>query len=112
MKSFLITCICMMLLTSVANAFEKPEYFQKGAFFSVDLSAGNTFNERVNTSYGIDNCGNKTLNEAILLMEKMGLEINDIDSLNSKKVQSLSGSYIEVSVEPVSSIALNAQRDA
>ena len=44
----------MMLLTSVANASEKPEYFQKGAFFSVDLSAGNTFNERVNTSYGID----------------------------------------------------------
>ena len=54
MKSFLITCISMMLLTSVANASEKPEYFQKGAFFSVDLSAGNTFNERVNTSYGID----------------------------------------------------------
>ena len=54
MKSFLITCIYMMLLTSVANASEKPEYFQKGAFFSVDLSAGNTFNERVNTSYGID----------------------------------------------------------
>ena len=54
MKSFLITCICMMLLTSIANASEKPEYFQKGAFFSVDLSAGNTFNERVNTSYGID----------------------------------------------------------
>ena len=54
MKSFLITCICMMLLTSVANASEKPEFFQKGAFFSVDLSAGNTFNERVNTSYGID----------------------------------------------------------
>ena len=54
MKSFLITCICMMLLTSIANASEKPEYYQKGAFFSVDLSAGNTFNERVNTSYGID----------------------------------------------------------
>ena len=44
----------MMLLTSVTNASEKPEYFQKGAFFSVDLSAGNTFNERINTSYGID----------------------------------------------------------
>ena len=44
----------MMLLTSVTYASEKPEYFQKGAFFSVDLSAGNTFNERVNTSYGID----------------------------------------------------------
>ena len=54
MKRFLITCICMMLLTSVTNASEKPEYFQKGAFFSVDLSAGNTFNERINTSYGID----------------------------------------------------------
>ena len=44
----------MMLLTSVTNASEKPEYFQKGTFFSVDLSAGNTFNERINTSYGID----------------------------------------------------------
>ena len=44
----------MMLLTSVTYASEKPEYFQKGAFFSVDLSAGNTFNERINTSYGID----------------------------------------------------------
>ena len=44
----------MMLLTSVTNASEKPEYFQKGVFFSVDLSAGNTFNERINTSYGID----------------------------------------------------------
>ena len=54
MKRFLITCICMMLLTSVTNASEKPEYFQKGAFFSVDLSAGNTFNERINSSYGID----------------------------------------------------------
>ena len=54
MKRFLITCICMMLLTSVTYASEKPEYFQKGAFFSVDFSAGNTFNERINTSYGID----------------------------------------------------------
>lgn len=54
MKRFLIACICMMLLTSVTYASEKPEYFQKGAFFSVDLSAGNTFNERINTSYGID----------------------------------------------------------
>ena len=54
MKRFLIACICMMLLTSVTYASEKQEYFQKGAFFSVDLSAGNTFNERINTSYGID----------------------------------------------------------
>ena len=54
MKRFLIACICMMLLTSVTYASEKSEYFQKGAFFSVDLSAGNTFNERINTSYGID----------------------------------------------------------
>ena len=44
----------MMLLTYVTYASEKQEYFQKGAFFSVDLSAGNTFNERINTSYGID----------------------------------------------------------
>ena len=54
MKRFLIACICMMLFTSVTYASEKPEYFQKGAFFSVDLSAGNTFNERINTSCGID----------------------------------------------------------
>ena len=47
---------------------------------------------------GARNCGNKTLNEAILLMEKIGLEFNDIESLNSKKVQSLPGPYIEVSV--------------
>jgi hypothetical protein len=47
---------------------------------------------------GSRNCGNKTLNEAILLMEKMGLEFNDIESLNSPKVQSLPGPYIEVSV--------------
>ena len=44
----------MVLLTSVTYASEKTKYFQKGAFFSVDLSAGNTFNERINTSYGID----------------------------------------------------------
>jgi hypothetical protein len=31
-------------------------------------------------------------------MEKMGLEFNDIESLNSKKAQSLPGPYIEVSV--------------
>lgn len=54
MKRFLITSITLLVLASVAHASEKPEYFQKGAFFSVDLSAGNTFNERINTSYGID----------------------------------------------------------
>ena len=54
MKRFLITSITLLVLASVAHASEKPEYFQKGSFFSVDLSAGNTFNERINTSYGID----------------------------------------------------------
>ena len=54
MKRFLISCISLVLLTSITYASEKPEYFQKGTFFSVDLSAGNTFNERINTSYGID----------------------------------------------------------
>ena len=54
MKRFLITSITLLVLASVAHASEKPDYFQKGAFFSVELSAGNTFNERVNTSYGID----------------------------------------------------------
>ena len=54
MKRFLITSIILLVLASVAHASEKPDYFQKGAFFSVELSAGNTFNERINTSYGID----------------------------------------------------------
>lgn len=54
MKRFLITSITLLVLASVAHASEKPDYFQKGAFFSVELSAGNTFNERMNSSYGID----------------------------------------------------------
>ena len=54
MKRFLITSITLLVLASVAHASEKPDYFQKGAFFSADFSAGNTFNERINTSYGID----------------------------------------------------------
>ena len=54
MKRFLISCLSLVLLASVTYASEKSEYFDKGAFFSVDLSAGNTFNERINTSYGID----------------------------------------------------------
>ena len=54
MKRFLITSITLLVLASVAHASEKPDYFQKGAFFSVELSAGDTFNERINTSYGID----------------------------------------------------------
>ena len=54
MKRFLFTSITLLVLAAVAHASEKPDYFQKGAFFSVELSAGNTFNERINTSYGID----------------------------------------------------------
>ena len=54
MKRSLITSITSLVLASVAHASEKSDYFQKGAFFSVELSAGKTFNERVNTSYGID----------------------------------------------------------
>ena len=54
MKRFFATCISLLLLANVARASENPEYFQRGAFFSVDFSAGNTFNERINTSYGID----------------------------------------------------------
>ena len=57
MKRFLICGISMMLLSMSAFASEKGkqyDYFQRGAFFSVDFSAGNTFNERINTSYGID----------------------------------------------------------
>ena len=54
MKRFLITSITLLVLASVAHASEKLDYFQKGAFFSVDFTAGNTFNERINSSYGID----------------------------------------------------------
>ena len=57
MKRFLICGISMLLLSMSTFASEKGkqyDYFQRGAFFSVDFSAGNTFNERINTSYGID----------------------------------------------------------
>ena len=60
MKRFLITSVTMMLITITSFATNKSkqyDYFQRGALFSVDLSAGNTFNERVNTSYGIDMAG-------------------------------------------------------
>lgn len=48
--------------------------------------------------HSIRNCGRKSLNELDLLMEKIGLEFNNIESLNSPKVQSLAGPYIELSV--------------
>ena len=54
MRRFLITTVSLLLLVVSTSASQKPEYFQRGAFFSVDLSAGNTFNEQINTSYGID----------------------------------------------------------
>ena len=54
MRRFLITTISLLLLVVSTSASQKPEYFQRGAFFSVDFSTGNTFNERINTSYGID----------------------------------------------------------
>ena len=57
MKRFLITSVTMMLITITSFATNKSkqyDYFHRGAFFSVDLSAGNTFNDRINTSYGID----------------------------------------------------------
>ena len=47
----------MVIFAMVCNANNKEQsskYFQRGVFFSVDFSAGNTFNERINTSYGID----------------------------------------------------------
>ena len=57
MTRFLISSVLMMLITVISFASDKSKQyddFQKGAFFSVDFSAGNTFNERINTSYGID----------------------------------------------------------
>jgi hypothetical protein len=49
--------ISMMLLSMSTFASDKGkqyDYFHRGAFFSVDFSVGNTLNERINTSYGID----------------------------------------------------------
>ena len=60
MKRLLISSVVMMLISLSSFATDKSKqynYFQRGAFFSVDLSAGNTFNEHVNTSYGIDMTG-------------------------------------------------------
>ena len=55
----ILTIISVLFITFFANATDNPssQYFPKGAFVSVDFSAGNTFNERVNTSYGIDMAG-------------------------------------------------------
>ena len=57
MKRIISMGICLMLLSVVTFASDKvkqSDYFQRGAVFSVDFSAGNTFNERINSSYGID----------------------------------------------------------
>ena len=57
MKRIISMGICLMLLSVVTFASDKvkqSDYFQRGAFFSVDFSAGNTFNERINSTYGID----------------------------------------------------------
>ena len=57
MKRFLISSIFMMVISFSSFASDKSRqysYFQRGTFFSVDLSAGSTFNERINISYGID----------------------------------------------------------
>ena len=57
MKRVLISSVFMILITVTSFATNKGkqyEYFQRGAFFSVDFTAGNTFNERINSSYGID----------------------------------------------------------
>lgn len=57
MKRFLISSIFMMVISISSFASDKSRqysYFQRGTFFSVDLSAGSTFNERINISYGMD----------------------------------------------------------
>ena len=57
MKRFLISSIFMMVISISSFASDKSRqysYFQRGTFFSVDLSAGSTFNERINMSYGMD----------------------------------------------------------
>ena len=60
MKRFLISSIFMMVISISSFASDKSRqysYFQRGAFFSVDLSTGSTFNERINMSYGMDLAG-------------------------------------------------------
>ena len=57
MNRFLISSIFMMVISISSFASDKSRqysYFQRGTFFSVDLSAGSTFNERINISYGMD----------------------------------------------------------
>lgn len=44
------------------------------------------------------NCGRKTWNELYLLMERYGLEFNNIDSLRNNKIQSFSGPFMEIPV--------------
>ena len=62
MKRFVMTSICMALLSIAANATDKDhhlEYFKRGVFVSVDFAAGAAFNERTagrerNSSSGTD----------------------------------------------------------
>ena len=60
MKRFIITAICMALLSVSANATDNNyKYFKKGVFISVDFAAGAAFNERTadrdrNSSSGTD----------------------------------------------------------
>ena len=57
MKKYLLLSIYLMLNSVALFAVEKGkqyEYFRTGVYVSVDLSAGKTFNERMNSSYGID----------------------------------------------------------
>ena len=57
MKRFLISSIFMMIISISSFASDKSRqysHFHRGAFFSVDLSTGSTFNERINMSYGMD----------------------------------------------------------
>ena len=57
MNRFLISSIFMMVISISSFASDKSRQysnFYRGAFFSVDLSTGSTFNERINMSYGMD----------------------------------------------------------
>lgn len=62
MKRFIMTGICIALLSIAANATDKdyqPEYFKRGVFVSVDFAAGAAFNDRTagrerNSSNGTD----------------------------------------------------------
>ena len=57
--------------------------------------------------FKIRNCGRHSINEADLIMEKYGLEFDNINSLNNPKIQSMPGPFTEFPI-----ISLTAKRES